>query len=318
MEYIKGITFGPFASRGSFLRAEARESLDLLAERTGANFIMLVPGGLQDTPQSEHIDYTSHTSLEDDELSRMIDYIHRKGLSVGLKPTVNCRNGTWRAHISFFDWDVPCEPKWSNWFAAYTEFQMHYAKLAQDTGCEMFLPGCEMVMAERRETEWRRLIGDIRTVYRGSVSYNTDKYQEDRVTWWDCVDIISSSGYYPMDDWDRQLDRIERVAEKYGKPFFFAETGCMSTTGSSKVPNDWSVRGELALEEQADWYREMFRTAGNRAFVKGFCLWDWSWCQLSLQEAARNEGYNIYGKPAEAVVREFYRSCPEARNGKET
>ncbi len=34
----------------------------------------------------------------------------------------------------------------------------------------------------------------------------TDKYQENNVTWWDCVDVISSSGYYPIDDWDRQLE----------------------------------------------------------------------------------------------------------------
>ena len=25
------------------------------------------------------------------------------GLLVALKPTVNCKNGTWRAHINFFD-----------------------------------------------------------------------------------------------------------------------------------------------------------------------------------------------------------------------
>ena len=42
------------------------------------------------------------------------------------------------------------------------------------------------------------------------IAYNTDKYQEGNVKWWDAVDVISSSGYYLIDDWDRQLDRIER------------------------------------------------------------------------------------------------------------
>ena len=306
MEYIKGITFGAFAGRGSFEQKAAYESIDLLIQRTGANFIMLVPNGVQETPQSEKIDYLSQASMSNEELTGMVEYIHKKGLSVGLKPTVNCKNGTWRAHINFFDKDVPCEPKWSNWFASYTDFQIHYAKLAKDVGCEMFLPGCEMVMSERRETEWRQLIGEIRTVYDGIVSYNTDKYQEDNVTWWDCVDMISSSGYYPIDDWDSQLDRIEQVVKKFQKPFFFAEAGCMSVKGSSHVPNDWSVRGEQALQEQADWYEEMFRTAGNRDFVKGFCLWDWAWRQHSLQAAVKDCGYDFYGKPAESVVRNFY------------
>lgn len=308
MQYIKGITFGSFAGRGSFEQKAAYQSMDLLVGRTNANFIMLVPNGIQETPQSESIDYTTQATMSDDELIKMIDYIHKKGLSVGLKPTVNCKNGTWRAHINFFDEDVPCEPKWSRWFEAYTDFQLHFARLARKTGCEMFLPGCEMVMSERRDKEWRQLIGDIRTEYDGLVSYNTDKYQEGHVTWWDCVDVISSSGYYPIDDWNEQLDRIEKTVKKFNKPFFFAEAGCMSVAGASKVPNDWRVRGALAPGEQADWYREMFRTAGSRDFVQGFCLWDWTWKQRSLQAAAKDCGYDFYGKPAESVISDFYRS----------
>lgn len=306
MEYIKGMTFGAFAGKGCFERREAYQSMDLLIERTGANFIILVPGGLQERPQSEHIDYQSQATMSDEELTRMVDYIHEKGLRVALKPTANCKNGTWRAYISFFDEDVVCEPKWSNWFASYTEFQCHYAEIAKRTGCEMFIAGCEMVMSEHREAEWRKLIADIRSVYAGPVSYNTDKYQEDRVTWWDCVDVISSSGYYPIDDWNSQLDRIEKVVRHFGKPFFFAEAGCMASTGSAKVPNDWQIKRELNLKEQADWYRTMFETAGKRDFVQGFCLWDWTWKQRSLQAALKDSGYDIYGKPAEEVVREFY------------
>lgn len=37
-------------------------------------------------------------------------------------------------------------------------------------------------MSEHREAEWRKLLSDIRQVYHGLLSYNTDKYQEHRVT----------------------------------------------------------------------------------------------------------------------------------------
>ena len=43
--------------------------------------------------------------------------------------------------------------------------------------------------------------------------------QEDHVSWWDCVDVISSSGYYPIDQWEQELDRIEKQVLKYKKPF---------------------------------------------------------------------------------------------------
>lgn len=308
MDFIKGITFAPFCPRGSFLTKEAYKSLDNLIAGTGANFITLVPNALQETAQSEEIIFTGKATLGDDELTKIIEYIHKAGLKVALKPTVNCKNGTWRAHINFFDKDVHCEPKWSNWFCSYTDFQLHFAELAQKTGCEMFIAGCEMVMSERRSSEWRKLISDIRGVYDGPVTYNTDKYQEDCVTWWDCVDYICSSGYYPINDWEKELDRIEAVVDKFQKPFFFAECGCMSVKGSSLVPNDWTITGEPALEEQADWYTSMFEACKKRSFVGGFSLWDWGAKQYPLYKANTHRGYDIYGKPAQTVVKKYYDS----------
>lgn len=304
MEFIKGITFASFARKGLLASEEAHRSLDNLVACTNANLIIIVPFGLQETAHSEKIEYDM--TCGDEELAEFIDYAHKKGLMVALKPTVNCRNGTWRAHINFFDEDVPCEPKWCNWFSSYTDFQLHFARIAEKAGCEMFIAGCEMVQTQRREAEWRKLIGDIKSVYSGPVSYNTDKYQEHNVSWWDCVDIISSSGYYPINDWENQLDRIEKVVKKYGKPFFFAESGCMSVKGSNLVPNDWSVKGDVDLQGQADWYKAMFAACEKRDWVKGFGVWDWAGRQYSVQDAVTHGGYDIYAKPAEQVVAEFY------------
>lgn len=304
---IKGITFAPFCGKGVFSAEETYRSFDRMIEKTGANYVILVPNGMQDTPQSEQIDYTSMCTCGDEELVRMIDYAHEKGLKVALKPTVNCKNGTWRAHINFFDVDVPCEPKWCNWFASYTQFQLHFAQIAEQTGCEMFLPGCEMVMAERREAEWRALIGEIRKVYHGVISYNTDKYQEDRVTWWDCVDVISSSGYYPITDWEQELDRIEAVVKKFRKPFFFAETGCMSVEGSSKVPNDWSIKAQVCPEEQAQWYETMLAAIAKRDWVDGIMIWSWTDRLYPEDRAMTMGGYDIYGKPAADVVERVFK-----------
>ena len=308
MEYIKGVTFAPFSRKGAFEGESVRKSFDMMIEGTGANFVIFVPTGHQETAQSEDIAFLTDKNVADDELISMIDYAHKKGVRVALKPTVNCLNGTWRAHINFFDEDVPCEPKWGNWFMSYTEFQCHYAKIAQLTGCEMFIAGCEMVQTQRRENEWRKLIADIKDVYSGPVSYNTDKYQEHNVKWWDAVDVISSSGYYPIDDWEKQLDRIEPVVKKFNKPFFFAECGCMATSGSAKVPNDWGVKGDINTKEQGDWYQAMFDAAMKRDWVSGFCLWSWSGKPETVEEAHKNRGYEICHKPAMDVVKRAYES----------
>ncbi|MDG5471534.1 1,4-beta-xylanase [Jeotgalibacillus sp. ET6] len=313
MDFIKGFTFGWDSSKGDFRKEEAKESLRLMKERTGSETVILSLAALQDTAHSTEIDFNGPHMVEDEELVEMIQYARTLDLKVILKPTVNTREGTWRAHINFFDLEVPCEPKWSDWFASYTDYQLHYAKIAQKTKCEMLIIGCEMVQTERRENEWRALIGEIRKVYGGPITYNTDKYQEANVSWWDAVDVISSSGYYPITDWDRQLDRIEKIIKPYDKPFFFAEAGCPSRTGSSMIPNDWEFPGGVDLKEQADFYRVMFEKTKDREWVQGFGLWDWNCLLHKEEDAEQDRGYGVYGKPAEKIIKDFYSPAAVAK-----
>jgi hypothetical protein len=306
MEFIKAANFAPFPQRGILGSKDARQSLAVLRETTAVTHIILTPPGLQETPQSEQISYSGEYSPEDEELRNFIAFAQKCGLKVILKPTVNCRNGVWRAFIDFFDHEAPCEPKWSAWFAAHERFQLHYAKIAEESGCVLFIAGCEMVMAERRAHEWRDLIAKVKRVFSGQVSYNTDKYQEDAVTWWDCVDVISSSGYYPEGAWETQLARIERTVKQYGKPFFFAETGCMSVAGSPALPNKWDLPGDLDTAGQAVWYRDMFAHCRACPWVEGFGIWSWPWQLPPAAEAAQDTGYSLYKKPACRIVRDYF------------
>lgn len=312
MNFIKGFTFGWDSKRGDFLKQEAKESLRLMQACTSSDTVIIAISALQETAHTTKVDYVGNHIVSDEELLAMIDYAKSLGLRVILKPTVNCKDGTWRAHINFFDVDVPCEPKWSDWFKSYTDYQRHYARIAEATDCEMMIVGCEMVQTERRADEWRQLIREVKEVYHGLVSYNTDKYQENHVPFWDAVDVLSSSGYYPVGTWEKELDRIETVVKKYNKPFFFAEAGCPSRTGSSRIPNDWNHVGEVDLEEQATFYREMFEAAGKRDFVLGFGLWDWNTLLHTREEAQVDTGYGVYGKPAEGVIYDYYKR--EKRN----
>ncbi|BCJ95176.1 hypothetical protein acsn021_27450 [Anaerocolumna cellulosilytica] len=34
---------------------------------------------------------------------------------------------------------------------------------------------------------------------------------------------------------------------------------------------------------------------------------DWAWKQYHIEDADKDSGYDLYGKPAEAVVKEYYR-----------
>ncbi len=303
--YVAGMTWGWTGVRGTWATAAASRSMAAMVDH-GVNWTALAYAVEQATAQSTEMPWDQAPTVTDDEIVWAIREAKSHGLKVCLKPVVNVSDGTWRAHIGFFDWDVPGEPSWTDWFAAYTEFILHAARIAEAEGCEMLCVGCEMVRADSRETEWRKLIAAVRQVYGGIVTYNCDKYQEDHVTWWDAVDAITSSGYYPIDRWDAELDRIEKVVEASGTPFFFMEAGCPSRTGSPDRPNDWSLPGEPSGAEQLRYYRAMFAACDARPWMRGFMLWDWPPTLYAAEDA--NDDYCPYGKPAGDFLREAYSS----------
>ncbi|MEK4512172.1 glycoside hydrolase family 113 [Paenibacillus sp. FSL K6-2524] len=304
--YIAGMTWGFMGERGTWANTTAAFSMEQMSATTQVNWTAIAFSAMQKTAHSTEIPFWENPTVSDDEVKWAIHKARSLGLKICLKPIVNCSDGTWRAHINFFDKDVPCEPKWSQWFHSYNRYIIHYARIAEETGCEMFCIGCEMVQTDRRETEWRNLISEVRAVYSGLITYNCDKYQEDNVSWWDALDIISSSGYYPIHDWELQLDRIETVVMEYNKPFFFMEAGCPSRTGSSAIPNDWMLVGNPNESEQAEFYRTMFSACEARSWVQGFMLWDWPAVLYPQEIAPTNDDYCVFGKEAESVIAEHY------------
>lgn len=140
MEFIKGITFSPFSPKGSLSSKEAKNSLKNLIEGTGANYIVLVPNALQETPQSEEIDFTSDATVSDKELISMINHIHKEGLHVFLKPTVNCKNGTWRAHINFLMKMFPVSPNGATGLHPIRNFSFTLLKLPKKPNVKFSVP----------------------------------------------------------------------------------------------------------------------------------------------------------------------------------
>ena len=304
MDFIKGFTFLLEGDIRGHVGKNVQEELKHMKDDLAVDTVVLALQAVQETAHSEKIDHEGRHTPKDDELCELIRYAREIGLRVILKPMLNCRSGEWRAYINFIYPDVKCEPKWSEWFKDYDDYILHYADIAQRTGCEMLIIGCELVMAQTQEKQWRDLIGKIRDRYEGTLTFNVDKYQEDRLTWWDALDVISSSGYYPSDEWQDNLDRIERVSRQYGKPVFFAECGCPCRKGASAFPNDWTREGAKDLEEQARYYKTMFEECRDRDWFQGFSGWAWS-CR-DTGRPIDNDGYSVYGKPAAEVIKGYY------------
>lgn len=306
MEFLNAYTYGFCEKRGFTGGTAWKHSLRLLQQSTGCNAIILPVCAWQDHTYSTTIDSDHPDVMSPEDVRNVCAEARSLGLKVILKAMVNCRDGYWRAYIRFFDNPVPTEPGWEDWFASWTEHVCRVARIAEENRADLFCVGCEMVGTDHREVEWRRLIAAVREIYHGPITYNCDKFQEDHVTWWDAVDIISSSGYYPIHDLEPHFRRIQAVAESFGKPFMFMECGCPSRGGSEHRPNDWRYGHGTDQEAQRAWYQAFCDTLLAFPFVRGTGWWDWSATRLYPDFAALdNNGYCTWGKPANKILKTF-------------
>jgi hypothetical protein len=166
--------------------------------------------------------------------------------------------------------------------------------------------GTELVQTERRTSEWIMLIQEIRNVYDGLLTYNCDKYQEENVKWWNHVDVISASGYYPYDDIEDQITRIELFAKRQNKPYFFAEAGCPARAGAKQNPNDWAFAGEQSAKEQREWIEKFIRVTKNRTWLHGYTWWGWRHDIISCENPELNDDYDLYKKPSADLIKQLY------------
>ncbi len=307
MEYLNAYTWGCGAPRGFTVKSDAwKHSLDEMILSSGCDTLLLPVLSKQDHAYSTKVDFETDDVMSMEDVENVCAYAREKGLKIIIKAMVNCRDGYWRAYIHFFDTYVPTEPTWAEWFESYSAFTAELAKTAQKVQAELYCIGCEMVGTDHRAEEWRSLIREVRKHYRGPITYNCDKFQEDHVSWWDAVDVISSSGYYPIDQLDEHFARIHAVAEKFHRPFMFMECGCPSRDGSQYVPNNWSFGGPLSQEAQRLWYDAFCHCMLKNPWVRGNGWWDWSATHLYPPEKAmENNGYCTYKKPSEQVLLAF-------------
>ena len=306
MEFLNAYTYG-FCEKRGFTRGRSwKESMARMAETTGCNAVILPVCAWQDHTYSVSMDSDHPDVMSAEDVRNVCGFARELGLKVILKAMVNCRDGYWRAYIRFFDQEVPVEPGWADWFASWGAHVCRVAEMAEENRADLLCIGCEMVGTDHREAEWRALIREARKRFHGPLTYNCDKYQEDCVRWWDALDLISSSGYYPVEDLPGQFARIRKAAERANKPFMFMECGCPARKGSEHRPNDWRFGEGISAEAQRIWYEAFIREIGKNPFIRGTGWWDWPATRLYPEYAgADDNGYCTYGKPANLLIAGF-------------
>lgn len=313
----KGMSYAAWWS-GLYSHPDSDKSLKNLAA-TGADWISLIVTCYQDNVGSTKIAPNISTPTDED-LIHVIRQAHSLGLKVMLKPHVDLWNDPshWRGQIGNV---FRTEAEWTAWFASYRNFINHYADLGQTHGADQFSAGCELSGTAHRAADWRRVVTEVRSRYRGPLVYAANHSGEETgITWWDAVDYIGVDTYFPLTQkkdatlaelksgWEKHITTLSNLAVKWQKPIIITEIGYRSLDGAAMHPWNWQISGPIDLGEQADAYRAAFQSLYHRFWLAGI-FW-WSWSHDPLEGGPCDNGYTPYDKPAEDVLRSWYGAAP--------
>ena len=282
----------------------------------GANAIYLVIPGSQENGASTQIFVDGRKVPSDARLEKVIAHARRAKLKVVLMPIVllaNPRVGEWRGKIAPADW--------GDWWESYTDYLIHYARLAERTEVDLFMVGSELLSTERETERWRKLIRAVRREYKGLLSYSTnwDHYQVPK--FWSELDLIGMTTYYDLtkgkpptlnrllESWAPIRKDILAWQAKVGLPIIFTEVGWPNQVTCAQYPWDYTrSRDKPDPTAQANCFEAFFRTWINEPAVAGIFIWEWR-NYPEQPVGPEDTSYVPCGKPALDVITHYFQAA---------
>ena len=127
-------------------------------------------------------------------LSQSIRQCKDKDLKVSLHPVLLIQSDTsqhWRGEYNPLYLD--------KWWASYSKWMVSIATFCANEDVDMLFVGSELSSLQNLEKYWSSLIGNVRSVYRGAVSYSANWDDWKSVSFHNDLDILGINGYFPLD-----------------------------------------------------------------------------------------------------------------------
>jgi len=243
-----------------------------------------------------------------------IEMLHKNGVKVLLKPQIWIRRGEFTGTLK-----METDADWNALEESYESFIMMYAELAQETKSEIFCIGTELEQFVKHRPEfWFELIGKIKKVYKGKLTYaaNWDEYTS--TPFWDELDYIGVDAYFPLSEektpsivqlkegWQIWKPTMKKLSAEKGKPILFTEFGYRSMDYTAKKPwlvdrNDEGVN----LSAQVNATQAIFNEFWKEDWFAGGYIWKWFIWHDQVGGAEDNR-FTPQNKPAEKTLKEWY------------
>lgn len=302
---VAGIALAPHYE-GTRAPEQMRGMVDEIADFGGTHLVLVVQWGQEDVAGDRIAPYEWGT--DDHEVRALARHARARGLAVVIFPILRL------ARLSPGRWRGTLEPRdRARWWADYRAFIVHYARLADEVGAEIFSVGSELGSMEDDLREWRALIAAVRARFRGQLIYSANWDRYIHVRFWRELDLLGVNGYHPItraDDasaeslaaaWRRLRDRLVLWRYVMGMPLVITELGYPSVDGGARRPYAFEAQGPVDLEEQRRAFAA-FRDAWRETRLHGVFIWLWTG-----RGGPEDAGYMLRGKPAGALVSDWFR-----------
>jgi hypothetical protein len=237
------------------------------------------------------------------------DAAARRVLIARIRESWEARPRVWHNDI-----EMTTEADWRQWFSQYEAYVLSYARQAAEAGADAFCVGRETDKAAiARPSDWRRIIARVREGFKGPLTYSANFDSYDRIAFWDALDVIGVSAYFPLGDglpgdeglaaaWDRIFAPLETLARKTNRRVVFTEIGYPAVPTAASRP--WGEgAGPADVWLQGRLYQAALHAVSKRSFMVGTFFWLW---EGVARPAFRDASFSIQDKPAAFVMADWY------------
>lgn len=303
--------------------AEELKELPAL-DRISPNYVAVVPFAFKQKGESRVNYYKINKYWYGEGVEGCTETIRKLkslGYKVMLKPHVWVVGDGWPGD---FQPEVELDPEqeelqWQIWEDSYRDYMIAMTQVAVSESVELFCIGTEYRIAVQKRPEfWKQLIREIRSVYKGKLTYaaNWDNYQ--KVGFWSDLDFIGIDAYFPLSEsktpsveeltiaWQPIKTNLMELADSCDKPLIFTEYGYRSIPYTTR--GDWKNNEIKELNQEAQYiaYEALYRTWWKEPNFGGGFLWKWFPADSSYQLKGGEGRFSPQGKKVEKLILETY------------
>lgn len=307
---INGVSF--VASGDSITQKHVKPILDV-----NSNSVALMPFAFVRSLKSPKVNFNFQRQWFGETPKGIKQYVRelkKENISIMLKPQIWVSRGEFTGFIK-----MKTEEDWQQFEKTYSDFILLFAKVAKEIGAETFCIGTELekfILA--RPEYWRKLIKEIRKIYKGKLTYAANWDEFKRVPFWDALDFIGIDAYFPLSDaktptvaelekgWEKHKITINKIRTKFNKPVLFTEYGYRSVDFTGKEPwNANRIQNSVNLEAQQNGLQAIYNQFWKEDWFAGGYVWKW-FVKHDKVGGENNNRFTPQNKPAEKTLKKLY------------